>query len=367
MTIVRVAACHASPIFLNAPKTATKAVHLIQEAASHGAQIITFPETFIPGFPFWSALRAPAENHSLFKSLVHASPSLSSAPMRAIQDAAAQHSVTVSMGFSERPEDSIATLYNSNVIYGPDGGVLVHHRKLVATFFEKLSWAPGDGEGLRVAHTPNGRVGQLICGDNTNTLARYALMAQGEQIHISSWPAAWPTRLLPDVGDGGKAPAGEESGAEKNYDNVSANRLRVAAHCFEAKCFGVMCAAALDDVAIATTAAGARDPDIVRSTLRRSPRGATMYINPSGGVLPGFTVDSATGKKKVMEFLQQEEGILYADMDLDDCIEGKQFHDVAGGYQRPDVFDLRVRRERRSGATFLDTAIPASEWSDDPV
>ena len=272
--------------------------------------------------------------------------------MRAVQGAARQHKVIVSIGLSEKAKHSNATLFNSNTIYGADGKVLVHHRKLVATFFEKLTWSPGDGAGLRVACTSHGRIGQLICGDNTNTLARYALMAQGEQIHISSWPAAWPTRFLPDEEILGET--GTIEGATKNYDNVSANQLRIAAHCFEAKCFGVLCAAALDEEAIQVTAHGAQSSSLVRSTLKKSPRGATMYINPSGGILPGFTLNRATSERKTIQFLQQDEDILYADMDLDECVEGKQFHDVAGGYQRLDVFDLQVMRQRKSPVTFIE-------------
>ena len=167
MTTVRVAACHAAPIFLNARRTADKAVNFITEAASNGAKVIVFPETFIPGFPFWNALRSPAENHDLFKRLVQESVGCDSEEMRAVQGAAKQHKVIVSIGLSEKAKHSNATLFNSNTIYGADGKVLVHHRKLVATFFEKLTWSPGDGAGLRVACTSHGRIGQLICGDNT--------------------------------------------------------------------------------------------------------------------------------------------------------------------------------------------------------
>ena len=126
-----------------------------------------------------------------------------------------------------------------------------------------------------------------------------------------------------------------------------------------------MCAAALDEEAIQVTAHGAQSSSLVRSTLKKSPRGATMYINPSGGILPGFTLDRATGERKTVEFLQQDEGILYADMDLDECVEGKQFHDVAGGYQRLDVFDLQVMRQRRSPVTFIEGI--CADSSGDPM
>ena len=124
---------------------------------------------------------------------------------------ARKFSIVVSLGLNERAESSLGCLYNSNVLIGEDGTVLNHHRKIVPTFYEKLTWAAGDGAGLRVCETACGRIGMLICGENTNPLARYAMIAQGEQIHISSYPPVWPTH---DPKDGG------------NYDLAHAIRLR---------------------------------------------------------------------------------------------------------------------------------------------
>ncbi|PSK51665.1 hypothetical protein B9Z65_2932 [Elsinoe australis] len=348
MAMIRVAACHAAPSFLSARRTTDKAIKLITEAAGNDANLVVFPESFIPAFPFWSAIRAPAENHDLFRHMVNESVHVDGEHIQAIQHEARQRKVMVSMGISEKARHSSATLYNSNLIIGSDGKIAVHHRKLVATFFEKLTWAPGDGHGLRVAETPFGKIGALICGENTNPLARYALMAQGEQLHISTWPAVWPTRFLQDDAGEGKDVTG------KNYDNVAANRTRAAAHCFEAKCFGVLCSGHIDEEAIETVIKGAESPGIVQSTLKRSARGATMYLDPTGGLLPGFTIDSMTEEKEQKPYLQNEEGILYCDMNLVDGIEGKQYHDVVGGYQRLDVFQVNVDRRRREPATFLD-------------
>lgn len=132
------------------------------------------------------------------------------------------------------------------------------------TFLEQLTWSSGDGYGLRVADTPYARIGQLICGENTNRLARYFLMAQAEQIHVSSWPSIWPTPV-PSPSEG------SDSEGPPNYDNLLANRTRAAAHCFEAKCFGVMCFGVLDQEAIETIVAGSSSPEIVRSALQSSP------------------------------------------------------------------------------------------------
>ncbi|KAH6629595.1 nitrilase [Boeremia exigua] len=354
---IRVAACHASPIFLSASQTTQKALSLIKTASRNSANLIIFPETYIPAFPLWSSIRAPTQNHALFRRMAEQSILADGPEIQALQSAAQQTKTYISVGISERVRYSSGTLFNSNVTIGPDGRVLNHHRKLMPTFFEKLTWAPGDGHGLRVVETPWGNVGGLICGENTNPLARYSLMAQGERLHVSTWPAAWPTRVADE--------AVEAGGQGKDYDNVAANRIRAAAHCFEAKAFGVLCSGHLDEGAIETIANGAEDAEHIRRVLGTAQRGATMYLDPTGALIPGFTVDGSTGEKKQVDFLQKEEDILYADLNLADCVEGKQYHDVVGGYQRHDIFKLTVNRERQVPIRFLDPPQPVERDSQD--
>ncbi|KAI0454454.1 carbon-nitrogen hydrolase [Xylaria acuta] len=352
---LRVAACHAAPIFLSARKTTDKAISLINRAATNNAHLVVFPETFIPAFPIWSAVRPPTENHDLFKRMALESVYADGEEMRAIREAARKNRTLVSLGFSEKARHSSACLYNSNIMINSDGQILVHHRKLVATFFEKLTWSHGDGYGLRVCDTPVGRIGNLICGENTNPLARFSLMAQGEQVHISSWPAIWPTRAPSPVSSNNASTSDSSAGGStgaSNYDNVAANRIRAAAHCFEAKCFGVVCAGHLGADAIEVVAEGSLYSEAISKTLQSTSRAATLFLDPTGTQIRGFTVDSATGMQIPTDFLQHEEGILYADMNLEDCIEGKQYHDVVGGYQRLDVFDLKVNRSRRAPVKF---------------
>ncbi|KAJ4323846.1 hypothetical protein N0V94_001630 [Neodidymelliopsis sp. IMI 364377] len=356
---IRVAACHAAPVFLSAKATTHKAVSLIKTASQNSANLVIFPETFIPAFPVWSAIRAPTQNHDLFRRMAEQSILADGEEIQALQSAAQETKTYLSVGISERTRFSSGTLFNSNIFIGPDGRVLNLHRKLMPTFFEKLTWAPGDGHGLKVVDTPFGKIGNLICGENTNPLARYSLIAQAEQLHISTWPAAWPTRVAP--------PDTAQETSNKNYDNVAANRIRAAAHCFEAKAFGVLCSGHLDEQAIAIIAAGTSDAEHIRDILSVSQRGATMFLDPTGAVIPGFTVDGSTGNKTEVEFLQKEEGILYADLHLADCVEGKQYHDVVGGYQRHDVFKLTVNRERQVPIRFVDPPALSAERSDQEV
>jgi aliphatic nitrilase len=319
---VTVAAVHAAPVFLDRAATAEKAIALIREAARHGAELIAFPETFIPAFPVWAALWAPIENHDLFVMMAEQSVSPHGAEINALRREAKALGVCVSMGISESSSASVGALWNSNILIGHDGAILNHHRKLVPTFYEKLVWASGDGAGLKVSSTPVGRVGNLICGENTNPLARYALMAQSEQIHISSWPPMWPTRR-PSAGG--------------NFNNVAANRIRASAHSFEAKAFGIVTAGYMDKAMREFLVA--RDPDAA-DVIDRTPRAASFFVDPTGETLG--------------DHLQDEEGIGYAEFDLRRCIEPKQFHDVVGYYNRFDVFDLTINRKRLSPARFID-------------
>src|SRR5262249_21435671 len=171
----------------------------------------------------------------------------------------------VSIGFTEGTTTSVGCLWNANALIGADGTLLNHHRKLVPTFYEKLIWANGDGSGLRVCSTELGRLGMLICGENTNPLARFALMAEGEQVHISSYPPVWPTR--PPEGPG-------------NYDLAQAIRIRAGAHAFEGKVFNIVASSCVDQtLRHAIETALGREPLRI---LERSPRGISVVIDPTG-------------------------------------------------------------------------------------
>ncbi|OAI63342.1 aliphatic nitrilase [Ralstonia solanacearum] len=323
LPIVKVAAVHAAPVFLNREATLQKALAFINEAARNGAELIAFPESFIPGFPVWAALWSPIDNHDWFRKMAANSVLVDGPEIAALAAEAARLGVFVSMGFSESTRVSVGCLWNANVLIGDDGTLLNHHRKLVPTFYEKMVWAPGDGAGLRVADTRIGKIGGLICGENTNPLARYALIAQGEQIHLSSWPAIWPTR---------KPVSGE------NFDNLAANRIRASAHSFEAKAFGILCAGYLGRDMVDQLSIDPRAAEV----LEQTPRAATQFISPTGSGLG--------------DVLQDEEGIAYARFDLNGCVEPKQFHDVVGYYNRFDVFDLKINRRRLAPVTWADDA-----------
>ncbi|OCT53679.1 nitrilase [Cladophialophora carrionii] len=351
---LRAATCHVSPHVLSAARTTQKTITCIKTAARHSANLVVFPESAIPGFPVWSSLLPPTQAHHFFQRMVQESVYVDGDEISQVRQAARNARVTVSLGISEKVRYSSATLFNTNLIIGEDGEILVHHRKLMPTFYEKLTWSPGDGHGLRVADTKYGKIGALICGENTNPLARYSLMAQGEQVHISSWPAIWPTRPLDNAAD-----AAWTKRESRNYDNIAANRTRAAAHCFEAKCFGIMSAGHIDEAAMGEIAAMTDAPEAMLRKLASYPRAASQFLDPTGRTVDDcLAVDVATDRQlDGQSVVTDKEAILFADLDLNECIEGKQYHDVVGGYQRFDVFTLQVNRQRHEPVQFQDASL----------
>jgi nitrilase len=306
-----------------------KAISLMAEAARAGAKLIAFPESFVPGFPIWASVQAPIHSHEFFKRLAAESIEVPGPEVQALREAAREHAIMVSIGISERSPVSVGCLWNSNLLIGADGALLNHHRKLMPTFYEKLVWASGDGAGLRVLDTPVGKIGMLICGENTNPLARYALIAQGEQVHVSSYPPVWPTRPSNQPG---------------RYDLAAAIRIRAGAHSFEGKVFNIVSSAFLDKRSLDELKGIGKD---ARETLEQSPQAVSMFIGPSGEV--------------ISDTLCEAEGLLYQDIDISQCVEPKQFHDVVGYYNRFDIFDLTVTRKRLSPIEFIDVSGPQAE------
>lgn len=318
----KAAACHVAPYFLNSARTIDKVISLIEEAAKNGAALVAFPESFVPGFPIWAALRAPIFNHDFFLALASEALHIDGPEIASVCAAARRHSVYVSLGFTEGTNVSVGCLWNSNVLIGKDGAILNLHRKLVPTFFEKLIWASGDGRGLRVTQTDIGRLGMLICGENTNPLSRYALMAEGEQVHISTYPPCWPTR-----------PAGDNQA----YDLRRAIEIRAGAHAFEAKVFNIVASSFVDQTLKDKVAMADKT---VRDIIESAPRSVSMVLDPTGAVA-GPT-------------LSESEGIVYTEIDTVRSVEPKQFHDVVGYYNRFDIFDLRIDRSKHDPARFYD-------------
>lgn len=314
----KVAAVQAAPVFLNIDATVDKACALIAEAAGNGAKLVAFPEVFVAGYPYWNWLMTPIEGSAWFERLCRASIEVAGPEVERLCAAAREHGCVVVIGINERDPRSPATFYNTNLIIGADGAILGRHRKLVPTWAEKLTWAGGDGSSLRVYDTPVGPLGTLACGENTNTLARFALLAEGELVHVANYIA------LP------VAPA--------SYDMAAAIRIRATAHSFEGKLFTIVACSTVSEEIIA---AMSTDRPENRALLERKNSAFSGVIDPHGNLVGDPLID--------------EEGIVYAEIDLGQCIQPRQMHDITGAYNRFDIFDLRIDRTPRSSIGSHDS------------
>ena len=317
----KAAVMHVAPVFLDTARTVDKACALIEEAASNGANLIAFSETFVSAFPIWSAFSAPIYNHDWFCKLAASAVLVPGPEITKIAATAKKVGATVSIGINEGSHVSVGCIWNSNILIGPDGNILNHHRKLVPTFWEKMAWANGDGAGLRVVDTDLGKLGMLICGENFNPLARFAMIAQGEQVHISSYPPVWPAH----------------DPKKSKYNVAEGIRVRANAHALEAKVFNLVAASFMDDFMLDQLSEGNAE---ARRILEESPRAVSMILSPTGAVIAGPA--------------QDEETILYADIDTADCVEPKQLHDLSGYYNRFDIFKLTIDRTPNDPAVFRE-------------
>ncbi len=305
LTRFRAAAIQSAPVFLDPTATVDKACALIREAADHGATLIAFPEVYVAGYPYWNWTMTPVQGSAWFERLYLASITIDGPEIAALCEAARRAGANVVIGINERTGVGVGTLFNTTVTISHEGVLLGVHRKLVPTWAEKLTWGGGDGSSLVVHDTSIGPLGVLACGENTNTLARFALLAQGEMVHVASY-ISLPT-----------APA--------DYDMVEAIKTRSAAHAFEGKVFNVVACSTISDEIIDAVAG---DDAMARAMLSRSHSAFSGIFGPDG--------------RLVSEPLIDDEGIVYADIDLSACIQPKQMHDIIGHYNRFDVFDLRV-------------------------
>ena len=284
-----------------------------EEAAAKGAELVVFPETWLPGYPAWMdysrdvGLWDHPPVKAAYARLVENSVAVGDASYEALTELARELEITLVVGVSERVRSGPgrATLYNSLFVLGPDGALLNHHRKLTPTHTERLLWGPGDTAGLRAVDTPAGRLGGLICWEHWNPLARQALHDSGEDVHVATWSAV--------VGVNGM--------------HQQASRC----YAFEARCH-VLAAGQLMR-ASALPAELEPSPATIDGPDQWILSGGSAIIGPAGSYLAGP--------------LYEEPGVLMAELDYGRNVEEAMTLDVSGHYQRPELFEFRVRRSER--------------------
>lgn len=309
-----IAAVQAAPVYLDLDAGMEKVRTMVARACSEGADLVVFSESFLPGFPTWVHLLAPLDQHELFKKMVMNAVEIPGPAFEQLRQIASENKVFLSIGVTEKaPKQSMGVLWNTNLIFDRQGNLIARHRKLLPTWSEKLMWSFGDGSSLNVHDTEIGRIGALICGENTNSLAKYALISQGEQIHISTYPACFPTTRH----------------VESMQDYFDTLLVRACSMSYEGKVFTVVSSQAMDEQGYEVISAGRQD---LRDLLDRITYGGSMIVSPSGRICSDVIRDN-------------KEGIAYAKCDISDCIVPKGIHDIAGSYQRSDVFRFEINKE----------------------
>ena len=297
---VRVACVQAEPAILDRDATIEKLARVTAEAAAGGAQLVVFPETFVPAYPTsrwakalagWADPRAKAA----FALLRRQSVEVPGEAERRLGEIAREHGVWLVTGVNEVDPQRPGTIYNSLLYHAPDGTLAEHHRKLVPTNHERLVWGQGDGRGLRALETPLGRIGGLICWENYMPLARFSLYETGVEIYQAS---------TADDGDAWQSTLVHIARESRAFVVAPAHFQRAASY--------------PDDFPLRELLEGV---DVLG-------RGGSAILAPDGSYLAGPLYD--------------EEGVLYADLEPDRLFEERQRFDPAGHYHRPDVLRFEL-------------------------
>jgi len=330
----KVVVVQASPVFLDAKASTEKAVGLIAEAGANGAKLVAFPEVFIPGYPWWLWLGTPAWGMQ-FVSRYHANSLRVDGPeLAALAAAATKADINVVIGFSEIDGGS---LYISQALLSDKGEMVFKRRKLKPTHVERTLFGEGDGSDFQVVDSSVGRLGALCCAEHIQPLSKYAMYSMHEQVHVASWPSFTLYR--------GKAFAlGHEV-------NLSASQI----YALEGGCYVLHASAITGQDMFDAMCDTPERADLLNADGRKPGGGFSMIFGPDGQPL-------------VEHMAQDQEGLLYADIDLANIAVAKAAYDPSGHYARGDVVRLMVNKSpRRTTVGFGQGGSEDGRWTEAAV
>ncbi len=313
---MKVAAVQAASVFLDREASVEKACRLIAEAGEAAAELIGFPEGFIPAHPTWyhfRLVRAPAAM-SMAKRLFQNAVEIPGPATDKLCEACRSAGITAVIGMCEKRPGTLGTMFNTQLFIGPDGRILGKHQKLVPTVGERVVHQGGYGDTLKAYEAPFGVVSGLVCAENRNPLAAHVMGCMSPVVHVASWPDffAAPHELKDSV-------------------PTATRGLACMLGCFVIASSGV-----LTDEVIEVYEPTDEEREFLGAN---KDKGHTIIVNPRGGVVAG---PFGAG-----------EGILYADIDLNDAVAAKLFFDFAGHYNRFDVLSLSVNTKAPAPVTFI--------------
>lgn len=317
---VRAAAAQISPVLHSREGTTAKVLEAIAQAAKEGVELIVFPETFVPYYPYFSFVEPPVLMGKSHMQLYEEAVTVPGPVVDAVSRAARSYAMVVVLGVNERDRGS---LYNTQLVFDADGALVQKRRKITPTYHERMVWGQGDGAGLATVDTAVGRLGCLACWEHYNPLARYALMAQGEQIHCGQFPGSMVGQIFSDQME-----------------------VTMRHHALESGCF------------------------VVNATGWLTPEQKAQITSNEKlhGVLSGgcYTAIISPEGVPLCDPIREGEGLAIADLDFSLITKRKRMMDSIGHYARPDLLQLKLNQSAWSVLQPMTTAPPAVLKQDKP-
>ncbi len=299
---IRAAAVQISPVLFSQDGTTEKVLSAIATAAQSGAQLVVFPETFIPYYPYFSFVQPPALMGKEHMRLYEEAVTVPGAVSDAISRSARSYGIVVVVGVNERDRGS---LYNTQLIFDADGTLLLKRRKITPTYHERMVWGQGDGAGLKVVDTAVGKLGALACWEHYNPLARFALMAQHEQIHCAQFPGSLVGQIFTDQIE-----------------------VTIRHHALESGCFVVNATGWLSKEQVTQITSDEKLQKVLSGGCN------TAIISPEGNHLCAPITEG--------------EGMAIADLDFSLITKRKRMMDSVGHYSRPELLQLQVNLDAQT-------------------